>query len=202
MSKHYIFDLGNVLVDFDLNEVLRGVMAAVGVSVLPNEIRLQDLAKVVEVETGRISDEEYLADICAATGLVLTMEQLIGVWQNAFCLNPVGNELFHELREQGHSIHFLSNIAWHNVEAVRRKWPGFFERGTKNFFSYELGLHKPDERIYRVVLERLNAQPAECFFLDDRPENVEAARAVGIDAHVFSAENLPAVRRALAHFKD
>jgi putative hydrolase of the HAD superfamily len=200
VAKHFIFDLGNVLIDFDLDDVLKHVLEAAGVSSLPGALRVQDTARVVAVETGQISDEEYLARICEETGLTLTLEQLIGVWRKTFQLNPAGNELFEQLRGQGHPVHFLSNIAWHNVEAVRRNWPDFFERGTENFFSYELGFHKPDERIYRAALEHLGAEPEECFFLDDRPENVAGARAVGIDAHLFSAEALPAVREALARF--
>jgi len=200
LSKHFIFDLGNVLADFSLNEVLQNVMAFGGLTSLPQGLRLQDTAKVIEVETGAISDEDYLADICSSSGLKLTMEQLIAAWQKGFTLNPDGNAIFHELREQGHPVHILSNLAWHNMEAVRRNWPDFFERGTENFFSYELGFHKPDERIYRAALEHLHAQPEECFFLDDRLENVEGARAVGMNAEVFSVENLPAIREEIARF--
>jgi putative hydrolase of the HAD superfamily len=200
MPKHFIFDLGNVLVDFDINNVLSHLLKAAGPGSGLSGLKLQDTARVREVETGVITDEEYLAHIRAVTGADFSMEQLIDAWRFAFRLNPAGNEIFQQLREQGHPVHFLSNIAWHNVEAVRRNWPDFFERGTENFFSYELGYHKPDEQIYRAVLEHLNATPEECFFLDDRPENIAGARAVGFDAHVFSPENMPVVREALAHF--
>ncbi len=200
MSKHFIFDLGNVLVDFTLDIVLQSVMKAGGLTSLPAGIRLQDTARVTEVETGTISDADYLAEICVSTGLELTLDQLIGAWQNAFHLNPAGMALFHELRGQGHPVHILSNLAWHNMEAVRRNWPDFFDLQTENFFSYEIGFHKPDERIYRAALDRLGANPEACFFLDDRPENVAGARALGMHAHVFSAENLPAVREAVARF--
>lgn len=189
-----------MLVDFELDTVLQAVMDAGGVTSLPEGVRLQDTAKVVEVETGAISDADYLAEICSAARLELSMDQLVGAWQRAFQLNPTGMALFHELREQGHPVHILSNLAWHNMEAVRRNWPDFFERTTENFFSYELGFHKPDERIYRTALEQLGAKPDECFFLDDRSENVEGARALGFNAHVFNAKNLPAIREALARF--
>lgn len=200
MSKHFIFDLGNVLVDYDVNDVLIYFQNVNGPIESLGGLKLQDSARVREVETGAISDEEYLAQICAATGSDFSMEQLICAWQKTFKLNPAGNELFHEIREKGYPVHFLSNIAWHNVEAIRRNWPDFFERGTENFFSYELRLHKPDEEIYRTVLEHLAAKPEECFFLDDRPENVAGARTIGIDAHVFNEENLPIVRKALIRF--
>lgn len=193
--------MGNVLVDFDLHVVRRCMMDATGVSAFPEQLQLQDTAKVVEVETGVISSEQYLEHVQELTGLVLTMEQLIGVWREGFTLNPTGMTLFHELLERGRSVHILSNIAWHNEEAVNRNWPGFFERAHQSFLSYEMGFHKPDDRIYRTALERLDAKPEDCFFLDDKSENVEGARAVGIDAHVFGADHLPAVRDALDCFE-
>ncbi len=47
-------------------------------------------------------------------------------------------------------------------------------------FSAEVGLAKPDRRIYELALEHLRVQPAEVFFVDDVQENVEAAQALGI----------------------
>jgi putative hydrolase of the HAD superfamily len=46
-----------------------------------------------------------------------------------------------------------------------------------------LGLLKPDPAIFRAALEALDAAPADVVFLDDRTENVAAARLIGIDAH-------------------
>ncbi|QHI70005.1 HAD family hydrolase [Tichowtungia aerotolerans] len=200
MEKHFIFDLGNVLVDFNLDEVLDSVMASAGVSELPAGVRLQDTARVVEVETGKLSDEAYLADICQTTGLRLTLEHLIAAWQKGFHLNPVGTALFRELREQGRPVHILSNLAWHNMEAVRRNWPGFFDQSHENFFSYELGYHKPDERIYRAALDRLGANPSDCLFFDDKAENVEGARSAGMNAHIFSTDRIADIRREVENF--
>ena len=200
MDKHYIFDMGNVLVDFDLQVVRRCVMDAAGADVFPDVLKLQDTAKVVEVETGVISSEQYVEHICELTGLQLTLEQLIGVWREGFTLNAAGMALFDDLLGQGLSVHILSNIAWHNEEAVKRNWPGFFDRAHSNFLSYEMGFHKPDKRIYRLAVDRLGAAPENCFFLDDKPENVEGARAVGMDAHVFGADRLPDIREALERF--
>lgn len=52
--------------------------------------------------------------------------------------------------------------------------------------SAEEGLIKPDERIYHLVLERLEVGPEEVVFLDDRLVNVEAARRVGMNAIHFN----------------
>jgi epoxide hydrolase-like predicted phosphatase len=47
-------------------------------------------------------------------------------------------------------------------------------------YSAEVHLAKPDPRIYKLALERLGVQPQEAIFVDDSPENIEAAKALGI----------------------
>jgi putative hydrolase of the HAD superfamily len=46
--------------------------------------------------------------------------------------------------------------------------------------SAEEGIAKPDPRIFRIAAERLGVRPQEAVFVDDRPENVQGARAVGM----------------------
>ena len=48
------------------------------------------------------------------------------------------------------------------------------------------GVAKPDERIYRITLERLGVAPQEALFVDDSPVNVEAARKLGIQTVLFT----------------
>lgn len=51
--------------------------------------------------------------------------------------------------------------------------------------SWELGVAKPSRAAYERAAERLDASPSQCFFTDDRPANVDAARAAGMTAHLF-----------------
>jgi putative hydrolase of the HAD superfamily len=52
--------------------------------------------------------------------------------------------------------------------------------------SAEVHLAKPDPAIYRLAAAGLEVEPSECFFTDDRLENIAAARDVGIAAHLFA----------------
>ena len=54
-------------------------------------------------------------------------------------------------------------------------------------FSAEVGLVKPDARIYRLTLEKLGVEPEEAVFVDDFIENVEGAQAVGMKAIHFKS---------------
>ncbi len=51
--------------------------------------------------------------------------------------------------------------------------------------SASLGCAKPEEQIYRMALDRIGEPPEACFFIDDLPQNIDAARALGIRGHVF-----------------
>jgi putative hydrolase of the HAD superfamily len=62
-------------------------------------------------------------------------------------------------------------------------WAGVFRQ---RFFSADLGLAKPDPRIFQRVCELLDAKPGDLTFVDDRADNIEAAREFGIDAVLFT----------------
>ena len=62
------------------------------------------------------------------------------------------------------------------------------------FSSAELGIAKPAVGIFTHAAEVLGVDTAECFFTDDRPENVEGARAAGMHAEVFTGRE-PLVER-------
>ncbi len=95
------------------------------------------------------------------------------------------------LRNQGIRTGILSNLPRPLGEHLRTL-PHFLDHFDQVTFSYELNLVKPQAGIYRHCLnglgfEGLGVQPGEALFLDDRPENVDGARAVGLDAHVFTS---------------
>ena len=65
------------------------------------------------------------------------------------------------------------------------------------FCSGDEGVVKPDPAAYRITLERMGLEPAEALFVDDTPENVEAAVACGLHGVHFS--NGPTLERELSH---
>jgi putative hydrolase of the HAD superfamily len=71
-------------------------------------------------------------------------------------------------------------------------------RADQSFLSYQLGLKKPDPRIYRHMISEIGASPASIFFLDDREENVDAARREGLRASVFTSTE-EAISDLVAH---
>ncbi|MCF7848271.1 MAG: HAD family phosphatase [Kiritimatiellales bacterium] len=196
--KYFLFDIGKVLVNFDLQGLLQAIADGSGQPLMPQSER--DLAMHAAVESGRISDEEFVQYLNGAKGLSWTVDDLTGIWSGMFSINETGYRLYNDALQSGVPACMFSNLAQHHVDAIEHNWPGFFTKAASLFFSYQLGLSKPDPAIYQRVLADLGTEADQCFFIDDRPENIEAAQAAGISAHRFIPENHIAIRKAAAEF--
>lgn len=81
-------------------------------------------------------------------------------------------------------VHLLSNYPCWYMDVCRLFRLERFVRGHHP--SYEVGARKPAPEYFERVLARAGLRPSELLFVDDRPENVAAARALGIPALVFT----------------
>lgn len=90
-----------------------------------------------------------------------------------------------DLRRVGLRTGILSNLPLPIGENLRAT-AGFLDHFDQVTFSYRLGVIKPEPGIYRYALQGLGVAPQEALFLDDRSDNVEGARAIGLNAEVFT----------------
>jgi len=192
--KYFLFDIGNVLVDFQFERLYEIHAEHSGRPLVP--FSEQDLEMRDRVEKGLIDDSQWVAYLNEARGLSWTVDDLVGVWAEMFTRNETGYELFRSAIDSGAKVYTLSNIARHHIDAIEKNWPGFFDGATGLFLSYQIGVRKPHPDIYRHVLDMLGVDGKDCFFVDDLPENIKAAQSVGIDAHRFIPENHAAIREA------
>jgi HAD superfamily hydrolase (TIGR01509 family) len=95
-------------------------------------------------------------------------------------------ELVDAARRQGMQVACLSNDV-REWAALQREYFGLHDLIDPWCVSGEIGVRKPDEKAYLTLLEMLNAASAKCLFVDDRPKNLAAARAVGMRAIHFDA---------------
>ena len=92
-------------------------------------------------------------------------------------------QFIRELRRECRTA-LLSN-AWPGMrQMIENEW-GIADCFDDLFISAELGLAKPDPKIYRLALDRLDLPPARAVFIDDFSENVKAAAALGLRAIQF-----------------
>lgn len=98
---------------------------------------------------------------------------------------PYADGLVKELQEKGYKVYLLSNYP---LDMYHLHWPtfAFFKRVDGYIVSAEEKIAKPNLAIYRLLCERYNLKEEECFFIDDRQVNVDAAKSVGMDGCLFT----------------
>ena len=84
-------------------------------------------------------------------------------------------DMLRDVRKNGVKTCLLSN-SWSN-SYPRHEWDGLFDDIV---ISGEVGMRKPEERIFRHALDRLGLPGEECVFIDDIEANIQAAGALGI----------------------
>ena len=104
-------------------------------------------------------------------------------------------EILDELRSRGVRLLALSNWSAETFPVARRRYP-FLDWFEGIVISGEVGVTKPDERVYRHLLERYGLDAASTVFIDDNEANVRAAHEIGMIAIRFEGE--AALRNALA----
>ncbi|MFJ9668859.1 HAD family hydrolase [Streptomyces sp. NPDC101219] len=78
---------------------------------------------------------------------------------------------------------------------------GFDELVERIVYSHEIGVEKPDPEAFGEACASLGVRPESCLFVDDAEANVLAARAVGMQAHLFE-DNARTMARIAAHLQD
>ena len=121
--------------------------------------------------------ERLLADRLATTaGGKVIADGLLTRMLSAERPDPVMYQVVRDLRGRGIRTALLSN-SWGNGTYPRQDFPGLFDAVV---ISGDVGMRKPEPRIFLHTAELLNVAPAECVFIDDLEANVRAAVGCGM----------------------
>ncbi|MDJ0472938.1 glucose-1-phosphatase [Pantoea eucalypti] len=179
----YIFDLGNVIIDIDFNRVL-GVwsdFSRVPLASLQGHFQMDEAFE--QHERGEISDEDFALALCEKLEIALSYEQFAAGWQAVFVdVRPETLALMNRLRLEGHRVVILSNTNKLHCAFWPTQYPDVQQAADKIYLSQEIGMRKPEARIYQHVLDAEGVTADQAVFFDDNPENIEAARALGIES--------------------
>ncbi len=200
-DRYFLFDAGNTLVNFDLLK-MSSIMASEG-SLSEAELLtvFHDNPLVHAVESGCLSEEEYMQEVNKTLGLQWDLERMTQAWQEIFTLNACGYGLFKRCIEAGEKVCICSNLAAHNAEALKRNWPDFFTSSYHNFLSFDMKKYKPNTDFYTHILNVLKAPPEYCLFVDDKAENIEAAEALGMRGVLFNERYADKIAAEVENFK-
>ncbi len=182
-----IFDFGGVLCFHPSEERFARIARLLNVSTL----KLLEIfwAYRVDYDAGRLTAREYWGrvadDACHGLDddlLRTLMRYEVELWDNYD--RRVFGWAAH-LKSKGIRTGVLSNLPPSLGEALL-KTPGLLDPFDHLTFSYRLKVAKPDPAIYHDAADGLAVAPGQALFLDDRPDNVEGARAIGMQAELYT----------------
>ncbi len=185
--KAVLFDLGNVLVDFDYQ------ISAKRISYFCDK-KPEDIVKsffgseiTAIFEEGKISPLDFFGRVKEMLGLKLSYEAFVPIWNEIFFLSAKNRGVFNLVNNlrQRYRIALISNINILHYEYLKKYFP-VFNVFNQTFLSCDLKLIKPDHLIYQKTLEALGVAPQSVFYTDDRPELVKSAQELGMKAFVFN----------------
>jgi len=188
-----IFDIGNVLLKFDYYIAANRLMVKNNMAALPDR-ELVVTAKA-QLEGGEIDRATFLGLVRPHFQDEGTDAEFLRVWEDIFEENFPMTALATRLAQQL-PTYLLSNISCIHHEYIFANYP-VFQTFRDGVFSYRAGSLKPDQRIYEQAIQQFGINPASTVFIDDMPENVAAARALGFHAIPYDHRDHAAAEQSL-----
>lgn len=185
--KNILFDFGGVLLDLDINKSF--IELSILLDLDPNELQnlINDMMPfMLKYEKGEIGSETFIWNVQKLTHKEVNIKALIEAW-NAMLLgwNPTKLDFLSKISKV-YPCYLLSNTNELHMEWVMKDLKSnhgiidfnqkFF---VKTYYSFIIGMRKPDLEIYDFVARNAGILPEETLFLDDNLQNVEAAASVG-----------------------
>lgn len=183
-----VFDVGNVLLDWNPKELYRKIVGRDDFDSHPiNQVigtslwEEMDLGRLTMEDVGAILSEEHPEE---KESIALFFEKVADILP----LKEGGFDTAREYQRRGYRLLLLSNFGKDAWQKVIHRFPQFdiFEGGV---ISWKVGLIKPDPAIYRRLMADWEVVPKESLFIDDMYLNIAAAEALG-----FTGLHLPPER--------
>lgn len=190
MIKNVIFDLGGVLLTNGTRIFAEKLSSEHNLSFdeVLKEINDTDGAGA-QYRTGAMSRDQFWQFIISKFVLEESSDDLENEWINCYELNQETANLIKELKNK-YKLFYLSNSVKERIAKLNQRFglTSFFDGGV---FSHEVGVRKPDIKIYKIILQKYNLKSEETIFVDDKEKNLPPARELGLKTILFtSAEDL------------
>ena len=189
--KFIFFDMGNVLLKFDHRRLTQQVAALAGKPEAEIDQLLFHAPHDLEnrYEQGEFNSQEFHRRFVELTEVDVSQDELMVAVADIFWLNVPIMPILTQLQSVNFPMAVLSNTCAAHWEWVEQRFKIIREFFPQRVLSYEEQSMKPDGKIYeaaiRLAKQQVNCETKNIFFVDDKPENVEAARAIGMQAELF-----------------
>jgi len=191
MIKTIFFDIGGVLIDIHPERTYQYLSDSADVDVsmvkesFPWDAHDQYERGIMNNEDWFITYKESLPQPCC-----LKRSDFWNAWKLLLGEEKNTVNILEALNKQ-YSIWLLSNTNPKHIQDEIEKRYLFPSLVNGAVYSFDVGVRKPEKEIYEIAMQRANANPQECLFIDDLLENIQAAKQIGIEGiHFISSEQL------------
>ena len=185
MINTIIFDFGDIFINLDKKATIDGLKK------LGLEEWNADLDHLnIQFEKGNISKEEFLGGFQKQLPNA-SIEEILEAWNAILTDFPLYRLEFLQMLSKKYRLFLLSNTDSIHINTFEQRvgtsfYSDFYQCFEKVYFSFEMGMRKPDSEIYLTLLNKHELQPKRTLFIDDKKENTDAAQALGI--HVWNLQ--------------
>lgn len=183
IKQTVFFDLGNVLVFFDLDRMVRQLASCTQIpEQLLKEQSFQLRKTFYQYEEGCLTTQELYQHLRSRTSHVFSLEDLQLAISDIFTPNLELWPIVEKLKNQGSKLVLISNTNESHFQFIQSRYP-ILNQFDRFILSYKVKACKPQPEIYQRALEEAQGNT---FYTDDIPEFIEAGRLAGLDAEVFT----------------
>lgn len=185
MINTIIFDFGDIFINLDKKATIDG-LKNLGLKEWNEDLNHLN----IQFEKGNISRDEFLAGFQKQLPNA-SIEEILEAWNAILTDFPLYRLEFLQMLSKKYRLFLLSNTDSIHINTFEQRvgtsfYSDFYQCFEKVYFSFEMGMRKPDSEIYLTLLNRHELQAKRTLFIDDKKENTDAAQALGI--HVWNLQ--------------
>ncbi len=140
--------------------------------------------ELVALFHGELTEEEYWKKIILKNKWKIDINSLKKAARENFEEIEGVREIIKKLKERRFKLGLLSIHTKEWVDYCEKKFD-YHKLFHSILYSFEVGISKPDKKIYELILEKLESKPGECIFIDDNEKNLIPAQELGIKTILF-----------------
>jgi FMN phosphatase YigB (HAD superfamily) len=182
-----VLDLGNVLAFFDHRRACRQIAALGGPGTTEDAVFDLLFHQPLErhYDTGQITTSDFVGALRSAFGITATDGAIAEAWSDIFEPNDVLVAQLPTLKAVVKRLVLASNTNELHFHRIRRLMPGTVALFDATVLSFEVGLRKPSVQFFERVVAAAGGSAAACLYVDDRPDFIAAAEALGMRGCVY-----------------
>ena len=203
MIKNIIFDIGNVILDFNIDRVLNEFSDSKDDQefIKKNIIESPEWLGNALIDTGYLTRDDAIKIVQDRTNHSKD-KLIIDFWKNYNKFAKIDERvlnLIKKLKNNNYRIYLLSNINPYTHELVNKS--SLFEIVDGYVLSYKEHMIKPYKSIYNTLLKRYNLKPEESVFIDDNEKNIITGNLLGIISKKVEPDNYDSIINVVKELK-